>query len=82
MYFVCDVRRIPVPGFLATFCATVDSEVDGIEDLDLLPLLMLTRIIKNIFNKSKRCRDVKTQKAGKQGWKANIGPKIKQTTSI
>ena len=44
---------------------------------------MKTRIIKNIFNR--RCRDVKTQKAGKQGWKgwkANIGPKIKQTTAI
>ena len=28
-------------------------------------------------------RDVKTQKACKQGWEANnIGPKIKQTTSI
>ena len=27
-------------------------------------------------------RDVKTQKAWEQGWKANIGPKIKQTTSI
>ena len=36
MYFVCEVRRIPLPGFLATYCATVDSEVDGIEDLDLL----------------------------------------------
>ena len=43
---------------------------------------MKTRIIKNIFNKSeRRCRDVKTQKACKQGWEANIGPKIKQTTS-
>ena len=42
-----------------------------------------TRIIKNIFNKNERsCRDVKTQKACKQGWEANIGPKIKQTTSI
>ena len=41
------------------------------------------RIIKNIFNKSeRRCRDVKTQKAGKQGWEAYIGPKIKETTSI
>ena len=37
---------------------------------------------KNIFNKHKRrCRDVKTQKACNQGWGANIGPKIKQTTS-
>ena len=38
----------------------------------------LTRIIKkNIFNKNeRRCRDVKTQKACKQGWEANIGPKI------
>ena len=37
---------------------------------------------KNLFNKSERsCRDVKTQKACKQSWKANIGPKIKQTTS-
>ena len=44
---------------------------------------METRIIKNIFNKNeRRCRDVKTQKASKQGWEANLGPKIKQTTSI
>ena len=43
---------------------------------------MKTRIIKNIFNKNERCRDVKTQKASKQGWEANLGPKIKQTTSI
>ena len=43
---------------------------------------MKTRI-KNIFNKSeRRCRDVKTQKACKQGWEANIGPKIKQTPYI
>ena len=42
-----------------------------------------TRIIKNIFNQNeRRCRDVKTQKACEQGWEANIGPKIKQTTSI
>ena len=27
-------------------------------------------------------RDVKTQKACEQGWEANIGPKIKQTTSM
>ena len=45
--------------------------------------IMETRIIKNIFNKNeRRCRDVKTQKACEQGWEANIGPKIKQTTSI
>ena len=38
---------------------------------------------KNIFNKNEgRCRDVKTQKACKQGWEVNVGPKIKQTTSI
>ena len=38
---------------------------------------------KNNFNKSeRRCRDAKTQKACKQGWEANIGPEIKQTTSI
>ena len=38
---------------------------------------METRIIKNIFNKNeRRCRDVKTPKACKQGWEANIGPKI------
>ena len=44
---------------------------------------METRIIKNIFNKNeRRCRDIKTQKACEQGWEANIGPKIKQTTSI
>ena len=44
---------------------------------------METRIIKNIFNKNeRRYRDVKTQKACEQGWEANIGPKIKQTTSI
>ena len=30
-----------------------------------------------IFNKNeRRCRDVKIQKACKQGWEANIGPKI------
>ena len=27
-------------------------------------------------------RDVKTQKACEQGWVVNVGPKIKQTTSI
>ena len=44
---------------------------------------METRIIKNIFNKNeRRCRDVKTQKLCEQGWEANIGHKIKQTTSI
>ena len=44
---------------------------------------METRIIKNIFDKNeRRCREVKTQKACEQGWEANIGPKIKQTTSI
>ena len=44
---------------------------------------METRIIKNIFNTNeRRCRDVKTLKACEQGWEANIGPKIKQTTSI
>ena len=38
---------------------------------------------KNIFNKNgERCKDVKTQKTCEQGWKVNIGPKIKQTTSI
>ena len=46
-------------------------------------LVCITRIIKNIFNKNeRRCRDIKTQKACEQGWEANIGPKIKQTTSI
>ena len=49
----------------------------------LAAIYIYTRIIKYIFNKSeRRCRDVKTQKAGKQGWEANIGPKIKRTTSI
>ena len=45
---------------------------------------METRITKNIFNKNekKKCRDVKTQKACKKGWRANIGTKIKQTASI
>ena len=38
---------------------------------------METRITKNIFNKNERiCRDVKTQKACKQGWEANTEPKI------
>ena len=38
---------------------------------------------KNIFNKNeRRCRDVKTKKACEQGWEVNVGPKIKQTTSI
>ena len=37
-------------------------------------------IIKNISNKNeRRCRDVKTQKACEQG---QVGPKIKQITSI
>ena len=39
-------------------------------------------IIKNILNKNERCSGVKTPKACEQGWEANIGPKIKQTTSI
>ena len=44
---------------------------------------MKTRIVKNICNKSeRRCRDVKTKKTCKQGWEANVGPKIKETTSI
>ena len=44
---------------------------------------METRIIKNIFNKNEKlCRDIKTQKACEQAWEANIGLKIKQTTSI
>ena len=39
-----------------------------------------TRIIRSIFNKNeRRCRDIKTQKAG---WEANTGHKIKQTTFI
>ena len=29
-----------------------------------------------------RCRDIRTQKACEQSWEVNIGPKIKQTTSI
>ena len=38
---------------------------------------------KKHFNKNeRRCRDVKTLKACEQGWEANKGPKIKQTTSI
>ena len=42
-----------------------------------------TRIIKDVVNKNEsRCRDVKTLKACEQGQEANIGPKIKQTTSI
>ena len=40
---------------------------------------METRIIKNISNKNERCWDVKTQKACEQ---RQVGPKIKQTTSI
>ena len=39
-------------------------------------------IIKNIFNKNGRCREVKTQKVCEQGWEVNLGLKIKQTTSI
>ena len=27
-------------------------------------------------------KDVRTQKVCKQGWEVNVGPKIKQTTSI
>ena len=39
-----------------------------------------TQIVNNKIER--RCIDVKTQKACEQGWEANIGPKIKQTTSI
>ena len=59
-----------------------DKTVNKIYNWDNLHELIYTRIIKNIFNKNERCRDVKTQKASKQGWEANLGPKIKQTTSI
>ena len=46
-------------------------------------ILHIIKNNKNIFNENeRRCRDVKTQKACEQGWEANIGPKIKQTTSI
>ena len=41
-----------------------------------------TRIIKNIFNKNERCRDVKTQKVCEQGQEANVGPKIKPLSYI
>ena len=38
---------------------------------------------KKIFNKKEgRCRDVKTQKPCNQGREVNVGPKIKQTSSI
>ena len=37
---------------------------------------------KNNKKTFRRCRDVKTQKACEQGWEANIGRKIEQTTSI
>ena len=38
---------------------------------------------KKHFNKNgKRCRDVKTQKVCERGREVNVGPKIKQTTSI
>ena len=37
---------------------------------------------KNSNKNERRCRDTKTQKACKQGWEANIGPNIEQTTSI
>ena len=40
---------------------------------------------KNIGNKNSKTTfsiKTKTQKACEQGWEANIGPKIKQTTSI
>ena len=43
----------------------------------------ITRIIKTILNKNeRRCRDVKTQKVREQGWKINVGHKIKQTAYI
>ena len=45
---------------------------------------METRIIKKTssIKMEKICNDVKTQKACEQGWEANKGLKIKQTTSI
>ena len=49
----------------------------------ILRLSLIMKNDKNIFNKNgKRCRDVKTKKACKQGWEVNVVPKIKQTTSI
>ena len=44
----------------------------------ILTVIVLTRIIKkSVSNKNeRRCREVKTQKECKQGWEANIGPKI------
>ena len=40
-------------------------------------VLIFNKNNKKHFNKNeRRCRDVKTQKACKQGWEANIGPKI------
>ena len=45
--------------------------------------LYSTIITRIIINKNEgRCRDVKTQKACEQGWEVNVGPKIKQTTSL
>ena len=38
---------------------------------------METRIMKNIINKNRRCRDVKTQKLCEQSREVNVGPKIK-----
>ena len=47
-----------------------------------MTILHLSRIIKTFSINKRRCIDVKTHKAWEQGWEANIGPKIKQTTSI
>ena len=48
-----------------------------------MTIIILHKNNKNIFNKNEgRCRDVKTQKAFEQGWEVNVGPQIKQTTSI
>ena len=44
--------------------------------------LLTTTSNKNNKKHYERCRDVKTQKSCEQGWEADIGPKIKQTTSI
>ena len=42
----------------------------------------MVELITSIKMKEDVLRDVKTQKACEQGREANIGPKIKQTTSI
>ena len=82
------VKKLPSSSSLAT--KLTNNGVAEFITRDLRPVSVvdgvgfITRIIKTFSIKMKEdvARDVKTQKACEQGWEVNVGPKIKQTTSI